>query len=341
MKDRKIIDAGSGICPLGPSNKVKAAIRKAAKEIKETPDGSIKRLERFFLSKFGLPDDRILLANSVRELLCSVMRALGPRKVLIVGPAPRLYEEAASRTGAEVLYSDSQEGRGFAVDAGGFIRDLEGVDLVFVADPNLITGISVDETALSLIMEMALQKKMFVVIDESLMEFTSRGGYSRALGAGGNVITLRTTALFYGLPGLELAYAVSDRKTIRRLMKGKDCSMNILSVEAARAALKDDTYRSLVCRFIADEKELLSREMKKVGGMTFLDSDSNVYLVKLERHGEGLLDSFYRAGFLIRDCGDIAGLGKSFLRLSVMSHDRNLKLLRLMKTLVPSSVSAG
>jgi histidinol-phosphate/aromatic aminotransferase/cobyric acid decarboxylase-like protein len=50
---------------------------------------------------------------------------------------------------------------------------------------------------------------------------------------------------------------------------------------------------------------------------------------------------FLGAGFLIRDCGDISGLGKSFLRLSVMSHDKNLKLLRLMKELVRPSGSSS
>lgn len=337
MKKKKIIDVGSGICPLGPSNKVKAAIRKAIKEIKDTPDASRKRLERVFLSKFGLLHDRVLFANSVGELLYAVVRALGPKRVLIMGPATRIYEEAASTIGAEVLYLDSHEDSGFAVDAGEFIKNLEGVDLVCIADPNRITGRSVDGATISLIMESATKKKLFVVIDESLAEFTSREGFGPAAKAEGNVITLRTTAYFYGLPGLESAYAVSDEATIRRLAMGKDCSLNMLSIEAARAALKDETYRKLTRRFISDEKKLLSMEMERVGGIAYIDSDSNAYLVKLVRPEEGLLNSFLSSGFFIRDCGDISGLGKSFLRFSVMSHDRNQKLLRLIKTLVPPS----
>ncbi len=339
MNEKKIIDAGSCICPLGPSNKVKAAIRKAIKEIKDTPEGSIKRLEKFFLSKFGLAGDRVLFANSVGELVCCILRALGPKKVLVVGPAPRFYEEAASRAGAEVSYSDDLEDSGFTVDAGQIIRKLEGVGLVFVADPNLITGRSVDKTALSMIIGSAVQKKIFVVIDESLNDFTPWNKFVPAVLADGNVITVRTTEYFYGLPGLGLAYAVSDPATVRTLLMKKDCSMNILSIEAARAAFKDDTYRNHARRFIEEERALLQRGLKKVDGLTCLDSDSNAYLVKLDRPREGLLNSFRSSGFLIRDCGDIPGLGNAFLRLSVMSHDRNLKLLRLMKELVPHSAS--
>jgi threonine-phosphate decarboxylase len=339
MKEGKIIDVSSGICPLGPSNKVKAAIRKAAKDINNRPDAAIARLERLFSSKFGVLNDRIIFANSVREVVTSIMRALGPKRVLIAGPAPRLYEESASKIGAEALYLGPSEGSGFAADADKIIRGLDGVDLVFIANPNRISGRSVDGATLFRVIEISAQKNLSVVIDESFIEFTGGDGFDHVAAAGRNVITIRTTAHFYGLPGLELAYAVSDQQTIRQLRKVKDCSLNVLSVEAARTALKDKTYGKLARLFIAEEKELLAKELGKVAGVTFYGSDSNVYLVKVERPGERIMDSFLRAGLLIRDCSDIAGLGNSFLRLSVMSHDMNLKLLRLMKTLVPPSVS--
>jgi len=339
MREEKIIDVSSGICPLGPSNKVKATVRRAVKEIKGRPDAAIARLERLFSSKFGIEDDRIFFANSVRELVSTVMRALGPKRVLIVGPALHLYEDAASKACAEAIYLDTSEESGFAVDADRIIKEPDGVDLVFIANPNRISGRSVDGVALSRVLEISAQKNLFVVIDESLMEFTGEDSFDHVAAAGRNVITIRTTAHFYGLPGLELAYAVSDQPVIRQLRKVKDCSLNLLSVEAARTALKDKTYGKLTRRFIAGEKELLAKELGKVAGVTYYDSDSNVYLVKVERPGERISDSFLRSGLLIKDCSGIAGLGKSFLRLSVMSHDRNLKLLRLMKTSVPPSVS--
>ncbi len=336
MKDEKIMDVSSGICPLGPSNKVKAAVRRAVKEIKGPPDAAIARLERLFSSKFGIAGDRIFFSNSVREAVGAVMRARAPRKVLIVGPAPRLYEEAAFKTGAEAIYIDPEEPE-VAADAGRIIRESDGADLLFIANPNRITGRSVDGSALSRVLEMSARNNLVVVIDESLIEFAGGDSFDH-VAAGGNVIIIRTTAHFYGLPGLELAYTVSDRPVIRQVKKVNDCSLNVLSVEAARTALKDKTYVKLTRRFISEEKELISKELGKVAGVTYYESDSNVYLVKMECPGERVVDSFLKAGLLIEDCGNIAGLGKSFLRLSVMSHDKNLKFIRLMKTLVPPSI---
>ncbi len=340
MKEKKIIDTGSGYSPLGPSNKVKASIRRAIKEIKHVPDGPIKGLEKFFMSKFGLRDDRIFFANSVGELACAIMRSLRPKRVFIVGPAMRLYEEAASKTGSEVVYFDSDEGSGFTVDTDRLVSSLEEGELLFIANPNRITGKLLTRGELARMSEATAQKNVFLVIDESLIEFTSENSINPAALAVDNVITVRTTAYFYGLPGLELAYAVSGLSTIRTLRTGRYCSLNTLSVIAAKTALKDESYRKLTLRFIADEKELLSKEMGKVGGLAYLESDSNVYLVKFEQPGERLLNAFLRAGLLIRDCGDMSGLGKYFIRLSVMSHDKNLKLLRLMRELVRPSISS-
>lgn len=341
MKEKKIIDTGSGISPLGPSNKVKASIRRAIKEIKYVPDGPIKNLERFFMSKFGLPYDRILFANSVSELACAIIRTFRPGRVLVLGPALRLYEEAASRAGAEVLYFDTDEGSGFAADTDKLISSLDGSELIFVANPNRITGKLLSDATLARISNAASEKNVFLVIDESLAEFTGEYIFNPAALVQENVITIKTTAFFYCLPGLELAYAVSGPSTIRSLRTGRDWSLNTLSVAAAKTALKDETYRKHIHRFIADEKELLLREMEKVGGLICFKTDSNVYLVKLENFAERLMKVFLGAGFLIRDCGDISGLGKSFLRLSVMSHDKNLKLLRLMKELVRPSGSSS
>ncbi len=340
MKEKKIIDTGSGISPLGPSSKVKASIRGAIKEIKNFPGGPIRGLERFFMSKFGLPDDRIFFGNSVSEMVCAIMRSLRPRRALIIGPALRLYEEAASRTGAEVVYFDVDDGSGFAVDTDKLIAGLEGGELIFVANPNRITGKLLDRGALARMSEATAQKNVFLVIDESLIEFTSENSLEPAAWVRENVMTVRTTAYFYGLPGLELAYAVSGPSTIQSLTTESECSLNTLSVAAAKTALKDESYRKLMQRFLADEKGLLSKEMAKIDGLEYFESDSNVYLVKFEHPGERLSNAFFRAGLLIRDCSDISGLGKYFLRLSVMSHDKNLKLLRLMKELRRPSVSS-
>jgi len=339
MKEKKIIDAGSGICPLGPSRKVKAAIRKAARGISERPDAAVAMLERFFSSKFGLERGRMVFANSIGELLHLITFALRPKKVLVCGPSVSIYGEASAAAGAEVLHIAAGEESGFTVDIERLGEGLKGVDLLFIGNPGRLTGRVINAAVFSRITDLAARSGTRVVVDESLMEFTGQDVIGDARPEIADSITLRSTANFYGLAGLELAYAVSQEPIVRELRMKRYCSLNILSVEAARAAMKDRTYRKLARSFVEDEKKLISLALRKVQGASYIGSDSNVFLIKLDHPDEKILAYLLRGGFAVTDCGGIEGLGQSFLRMSVMAHERNVKFIRLLKAALAHAVS--
>jgi len=116
LKENKLIDGSSGVSPLGPSNKVKASVRKAIKKINRGFSDNGVLLKRLFESKFGLSPENMLFANSLKELIYLIPAVLGPRRVLIVGPALNIYEDAAQSAGAEVSYISATETDGFAFD---------------------------------------------------------------------------------------------------------------------------------------------------------------------------------------------------------------------------------
>jgi len=95
----KLIEVCSGICPLGPSRKVKSALRKAIKSINDFPDPEIQKLSKFFLSKHGIDENRIIYGNSVYELLSVITSVLKPNKALIAGPALGIYGSVLSACG--------------------------------------------------------------------------------------------------------------------------------------------------------------------------------------------------------------------------------------------------
>ncbi len=331
LNESRVVDASSGISPLGPSRKVKAAVRKAIKDINFYPDPSLSRLRRFFSSKFGLAGESLLFANSMEELIYWIPALFRPSRVLVAGPSLSIYEEASAASGAAVSFITPLEDSGFHIDAGAIKQNLEGIDLLFISNPNRITGRLTDRKDLYETLKYASEKKILVVLDESLIEFTGDDAYHENISFGDRIIVLRTTANFYGLPGLELAYAVSPAPLTGELSKSKHWSINTLAVEAARTALRDKTYRKLTRNFVDSEKRLFIKSLKRIEGITYYESDSNVLLIKLEYPDEGLLKSLARAGFFIRDCRMVKGLDRSFLRLSIMDHDKNNKLLRILR----------
>lgn len=319
---------------MGPSRKIKASIRKAVKSINEHPTAGLTRLNRLFSSKFGIPEEGILFAGSMEELIYLIPAVFRPERVLVLGPALDIYGDASSAAGAEVSYFNTDEKSEFSADTGVIKEKLKGVDLLFVANPNRITGRLIDRKSLYSALSVAMEKKTRIVLDESLIEFTRDDGYYENSSKTNRLIVIRTTANFHGLPGLELAWAVTSPETASALKKHTRWRINNLAVEAARTALKDDAYRRLAIKYINDEKKLLLNAFKKLACVKFYPSDSNILLLKLESNGEKISDSLSEAGISIKDCRDIEGLDSSFLRFSVMKHESNLKFIRILTRLV-------
>lgn len=328
-----------GTNPLGPSRKVKAAVRKAAKDINTLPGDGQERLERLFLSKYGIGKESILFANSLKELLFVICRRLQPRKILIIGPALNVYQEAARASGAVIEALCGNEESFFLPDLHALVNKAEGCDLVFIAIPNRISGKTLSEAVLKQVFAALALKDCVTVVDESLIEFTGDEGCirrvakSRLDGAANsnNIIVLRTTAYYFGLPGLELACAVAGPRVIASLRQGLQSDPSILAVAAARTALKDKSYRRLSEKFMKEEKKLLGKAIRKMPGIIMYDSDTNIFLLKAADLALEIAGKAARAGLAVELCSEIEGLDDQFLRISVMKHDHNLKFIKLLK----------
>ena len=316
----RVTDVSAGISPLGPSGRVKAAIRKAAKDIDLYADQECRRLKTYFTSKFGIPPDCIFFANSLDELIFRCTVAFKPAAVR----SPGAYQIIGQSMGQSIGHQSIDQSMGI----------LNPGDLLILSNPNRITGKLLDRQGIADMVKTAggpNTPDAVILLDESLIEFTNDDSFFEAAGISSNLIVLRTTANFYALPGLELAYAISSPQTIARLKGISYPGLNQLAIEAARTALKDKTYIKATRNFIRDERRELFSCLRKISGLTVFDSDANVFLIKVGSDREKVVGRLNRAGFLIRDCGDIEGLDNTYLRMSVMSRDKNKKLVRILK----------
>jgi threonine-phosphate decarboxylase len=330
LKKNRGVDASAGINPLGPSKKVKAAIRKAVKDIGLFPEAESEKLKRLFSSKYGPREECILFGNSIDELIYLIPSVFMPGRVLIIGPALRIYEQAVSVTGAEISYVVPDEHSGFSPDMETIKEKMKNVDLVFIADPNRISGRLSERAQLSELISYAASKGVRIVIDESLIEFTGEKGLIGGIDGWDNLIILRTTAYFYALPGLEISCAVAPPAVIAGLRKKRRPGLNTLALEAAGTACKDKTYQKLTGRHLDVEKNFIRNTLKRFEGLKIYDSDSNLLLFRSSCPGRNIVNTLARAGFSFRHCEDIQGLNSNFLRFSVMKHEHNKKFIRIL-----------
>ena len=333
MKENKLIDVSSGVSPLGPSNKVKSSVRKAIKKINRGPFEDSAFLKRLFESKFGLSPENMLFANSLKELIYLAPDVLKPQRALIVGPALNIYEEASQSAGAEVSYINAMETDGFDFDISLINKNLNDKDLVFLANPNRIAGKMIPREKISEAIAVMKSGGPHFVIDESLIDFAGSFDCLNDILHKGNLTILRTTAFFYGMPGLELAYAVSSPEIIDLYRKNKHWEINPLAAEAAATAFKDSVYIKASKQFMLSEKKMMLRMLNKIQWIKTFDTDTNVVLIKINKNYDEVAQKLRKAGFDIRDCGEIKGLERSYLRLSVMKHENNLKLISALSSL--------
>jgi len=319
---------------------VKAAIRKAVKDINSPPGELLARLERLFLSKYGVSSDSLLFANSLKELLFVICRNLRPKKVMIVGPALDLYREAALASGSALVELCGDEGSYFQPDLQALIEKAEGCDLIVIANPNRISGMALSETVLKQLLAALSLKDCITVIDESLMEFVEdeavrKTADTRLTGAAnsGRIIVLRTTACYFGLPGLELAWAIAGPNMIASLRPGIYSDPSIPAIEAARTALKDASYFRAVEKFMKEEKRLFRETVDSIPGMTMYDSDANVFLLNAPDMAVEIARRAEWAGPAVEICADSGDASNRLLRISVMKHDHNIKFIKLLKRL--------
>ena len=333
MKDNKLIDGSSGVSPLGPSNKVKASVRKAIKKINRGPHEDCVFLKRLFESKFGLSPENMLFANSLKELIYLVPAVLKPRKVLIVGPALNIYEDASQAADAEISYINAMETDGFAFDISLIHNNLSDKDLVFLANPNRIAGKMIPREKITEAITVIISGRPHFVIDEALIDFDGPHDYLYDILHKGNLTILRTTAFFYGLPGLELAYAVSSPEIIKLCRKNKHWEINPLTAEAAATAFKDSAFIKASKQYMLREKKMIIQRLNKIQWIKTYDTDTNILLIKINKNSDEVAQKLRKAGLDIRDCGEIRGLDRTYLRLSVMKHENNLKLISVLGSL--------
>jgi histidinol-phosphate/aromatic aminotransferase/cobyric acid decarboxylase-like protein len=117
---------------------------------------------------------------------------------------------------------------------------------------------------------------------------------------------------------------------IESLRMGLNSDPSIPAIVAARTALRDKSYRRLTEQFMKEEKRILSKAISRMPGLVFYDSDTNIFLLKAADLGLEIAGKAARAGLAVELCSDIDGLNGQFLRISVMKHDHNLKLIKLL-----------
>lgn len=240
---------------------------------------------------------QVVAGTGADELIDLVLRLVQPAKVAVVTPAFGMYSFLAKINSAVAV--DVPRAADFSVDVSAVVEAVAGgARVVFLASPNNPTGNPLSRAeALALVTLDAL-----IVIDEAYIEF---GGESFVplIASHPNLVILRTFSKWAGLAGLRVGYSISSPEVAKALMAIKQpYNVNIAADVAARAALAHRAEVFETVRCIVAERERMTDEVRALGWLEPLPSDSNFVLFRVAdgHSAKGVVAALRSRGVLVR-----------------------------------------
>jgi threonine-phosphate decarboxylase len=327
----EVIDFSSNINPLGPPESVLAAIKRSCEPsaLRAYPDTH--SFITALAEKYRLRTDEIVVGSGAASLIFAVVRALTPKRVLILEPAFAEYERACTAVNAAITVSRLSERHGFAPDFNELTRVLDNVDLVILNSPHNPSGRLYDRTDLLSFVDAAERSNTTILVDEAFIDYVPENSVVQVAATKVNLIVLRSLTKFYATPGLRVGYAVCSEDMAGKIRKQLDpWSVSTIALEAARATLTDDDFDRQTRETNSAAREEFMTALQ-AAGLHVLPSSAN-FLLALLPHGSvaDLARWLEPERILIRQCESFTGLTDRHVRLAVRSKAENDRLATLI-----------
>ena len=342
LKKENIINFGANVNPLGLSLRVKKQLASHLDLFSSYPDREYRALRHTISNYCHIPADYILPGNGSSELISLLIEERSPKHTLILGPTYSEYSRELAFSNSTQEYYHLQESSNFVLDIDNLCQTLEkGYDFLILCNPNNPTSSAVTQKELRTILRFCEKKDIFVMIDETYVEFAPDISQITAVPLTmefQNLMVLRGVSKFFAAPGMRLGYGISGNKAFLSKMREKQIpwSLNSLGAFAGELFLKDKSYIQNTRDLILSERKKLYQELKELPAFRVYPAYANFLLLKIikpDLTSFQIFDTCIRQGLMIRDCSSFQCLDGEFIRFCIMLPKHNQKLLNVLKGL--------
>lgn len=209
---------------------IKEAAKRALDEgrVHYTPSKGIPELRKAIAEKLevenriaDLDEDKILISGGGKQILYCIIMALAGKGdvVAIQNPSWVSYEAQIKLANAEVEWLTLKPEEGF-VPGEDFMNQLEEANakLLILNSPSNPTGAVIPDRTIKKIMDVCVDKEIFVISDEVYEKLIYEGKHYSPASEYENVITVNAFSKTYSMTGWRLGYcACTDRDIIDRI----------------------------------------------------------------------------------------------------------------------------
>ncbi len=207
-----------------------------------------------------------------------------------------------------------------------------GLEMIFLANPNSVTGRIVPRKEMEKIIRIALNRRVLLVVDEAFMDFQELKSIKDRIQDNPYLIVLRSLTKYYALPGLRIGYLLAQSRTVKLLgIHQEPWSVNSPAQRVALACLEDATFESKTTRWLERERTYMMNAIANLAELRIFPSQVKFVLVRLEGVKANALDLrrfLLQRKTLIRACDTFWGLGRNYFRVAVRGRKDNTRLIR-------------
>lgn len=231
--------------PYGPSKAVREVITNSLDYACRYPSMIFHPLVEQIAKKEGVTKDHIVVTGGSTEGLKAAGLTFGLNGGEIIAPDPTFQSllTYAENNGSFVHRVPVDEHMGH--DLNEMERRITAkTGLVFICNPNNPTGTLINKDRLRDFCS-SVSNRTMVFSDEAYYDFITEPDYPsmvELVKENLNVIVSKTFSKVYGLAGLRIGYLVARPDIATRLKKNVMAMTNVLAIEAAKEALKDDEF---------------------------------------------------------------------------------------------------
>lgn len=287
--------------PYGPSQKVRAILTKSFDEACRYPFRSLSSLVEMIANKEGVSKDHVVITGGSTEGLTAAGLVYGMNGGEIIAADPTFqsmlrYAETHGAFVHRVPVNDKMEHDLTAMHQ----RVNNKTSLIFICNPNNPTGTLLNKNLLKDFCK-SLSSQVTIFSDEAYYDFITEPDYPSMVELvkdGHNMIVSKTFSKVYGLAGLRVGYLIARPDIADRLKGSVMANTNVLAIEAAKEALKDDEFYKFSVLKNLEAKEVIYRTLDDLG-LDYIKSHTNFIFFKSGRPIQELINQMEKENVLI------------------------------------------
>lgn len=339
----ELINFSGNVNPLGVSETIKKAIIENVDCLSRYPDVSYVLLRKNIADYANTKSEYIIPGNGATELIGLFIKTIKPKSAIIISPSYSEYEREVKLNNGKVTLFPLKETNNFKLNVKEFLASVScETDMIILCNPNNPTGTAVTSSDLDIILEYCSKNNIYVMIDETYIEFTDfTENFSAVslLEKYKNLFIVRGTAKFFAVPGLRFGYGLcSNQEILDAINSKKDpWSVNIFASVAGEVMFSDKEYIQKTKKLISSERKKIISELKTWKNIKAFETDSNFILVKLLNKNiksDKVFKALIAKKMIIRDASNFVFLGNSYLRFCILNPEQNEMLLKSLKIII-------